>query len=174
MAWNIPIDFWVAARQELEEVKPVFMLAESNEARDQKAFDADYDWNLMNLGPHCPLVEIAAGRRPATDIDPFISQDLRRFKAPFTRLRYTSNHDEVEGPGHARCPLQGRRQGLRRADRLPAREAAALQRPGDRLAAARGPHRLEPQCAGAGLQGLLLEAACVGAVRTQLCAAGAS
>jgi glycosidase len=107
VAWNVPIDFWVSARQALERDKPLFMLAESNEARDQEAFDADYDWNLMNLGPQCPLVEIAAGHRPATDIDPFVQQDLRRFKAPFTRLRYTSNHDEWKDQGTPSVRFQG-------------------------------------------------------------------
>ena len=89
VAWNVPTEFWVKARQQLEKTKPLFILAESNEVRDQKAFDADYDWSLMNLGAHNPLTEIAAGKRPATDIDPFVREDLRRFAEPFTRLRYT-------------------------------------------------------------------------------------
>lgn len=44
----IPVDFWENVRAELDEIKPVFMLAEW-ESRDlhRKAFDMTYSWTLL-------------------------------------------------------------------------------------------------------------------------------
>lgn len=49
VAGFIPTDFWENARQELDLIKPVFMLAEW-ESRDlyKKSFDMTYSWTLWN------------------------------------------------------------------------------------------------------------------------------
>ena len=49
VAGFIPVDFWENARKELDEIKPVFMLAEW-ESRDlyKKSFDMTYSWTLFD------------------------------------------------------------------------------------------------------------------------------
>ena len=58
VAGFVPIDFWENARAELEEIKPVFLLAEW-ETRDLHygAFDASYAWHWNQTMHH-----IATGR----------------------------------------------------------------------------------------------------------------
>jgi len=50
VAWGIPVDFWDAARAELEKVKPqIVMIAEANQPDLlSKAFDLDYAWPFMH------------------------------------------------------------------------------------------------------------------------------
>ena len=58
VAGHVPVDFWEQVRRDLEEIKPVFMLAEW-ETRDlhRRAFDATYAWSWNSA-----LHEIASGR----------------------------------------------------------------------------------------------------------------
>lgn len=99
VAWGVPIDFWVQARRELEKIKPVFMLAESNDPADERAFDADYDWALMGTSKVNRLTDIAQGSRPVSLIGDLVTQDSMRFSPGFMRMRFTSNHDEWKDHG---------------------------------------------------------------------------
>lgn len=49
-AGGVPSDFWNRAREELTEIKPVYMLAEDNmhNALLNYAFDSNYNWNLYD------------------------------------------------------------------------------------------------------------------------------
>ena len=107
VAWNVPMEFWVSARKKLEARKPLYFLAEASGPQYQEAFDSDYDWDLMNLGGQPPLVEIAAGRKAATAIDAVLRRDYGKYKAPFTRLRYISNHDEWKDKGTPEVRFKG-------------------------------------------------------------------
>ena len=50
VAMEVPVDFWVEARKELETVKPVFMLAEAAKPElTEAAFDADYAWPMKDV-----------------------------------------------------------------------------------------------------------------------------
>ncbi|MBO4965532.1 MAG: alpha-amylase [Muribaculaceae bacterium] len=50
VAGMVPVDFWNEARKELDEIKPVFMLAEATSPElTLNAFDADYNWPMKDL-----------------------------------------------------------------------------------------------------------------------------
>ena len=59
MAAMVPVDFWESAREALDSVKPVMMLAEAWEPElMNKAFDAAYGWEFLHL-----TEDIAQGKK---------------------------------------------------------------------------------------------------------------
>ncbi len=90
VAGMVPLEFWNYLRVELNEVKPVFMLAEweSPEAHDF-AFDMTYAWGLHHL-----MTKIAKGMAPASGIGAYLAEDARRYPGSAYRMNFTSNHDE--------------------------------------------------------------------------------
>ena len=86
----VPLDFWQAARKELETIKPVFMLAESeNPDHHIYAFDATYSWELFHI-----ITEIGAGHRNALSLDSMFEKNATRFAPEDYRLNFITNHDE--------------------------------------------------------------------------------
>ena len=64
MAHLVPTVFWNRARRDLDAIKPVFMLAESqNHDLLEYAFDAIYSWKLLHA-----MNELAAGQLAAGDL----------------------------------------------------------------------------------------------------------
>ncbi len=50
VAGEVPTDFWVEARKQIEQVKPVFFLAEASKPELMvEAFDADYAWPMKDV-----------------------------------------------------------------------------------------------------------------------------
>lgn len=98
VAGMVPVDFWEEARQQLDAVKPVFMLAEDEEntALVQKAFDMNYTWKMLHL-----MNDIAAGKKQASDIWPYFDWNDQTFPANKFRMYFTSNHDENSWNGTA-------------------------------------------------------------------------
>ncbi len=90
VAMMVPTDFWEQARTELEKIKPLFMLAES-ETDDlmKSAFDMNYSWELLHL-----TQEVAKGLKNATDLADYLNRDAQRFPQEVLRMTFTSNHDE--------------------------------------------------------------------------------
>jgi len=90
VAAMVPMDFWDRVRRELEQIKPVFMLAEAEGPEyHHKAFDMTYAWGLHHL-----LNEIAAGERTAGDLARHLEADRQRYPPDAYRMNFTSNHDE--------------------------------------------------------------------------------
>ncbi len=90
VAFLVPTEFWNCARQELEEIKPVFMLAEAEEpVHHEHAFDMSYAWNMHNA-----MDAVGAGLKSASHLDSVLNEDLRKFPASAYRMQFTSNHDE--------------------------------------------------------------------------------
>jgi len=89
VAGMVPIDFWVEARKQLDQVKPVFMLAEAESPKMHKAFDMTYSWNLYHL-----FNDIAKGKKKATAIDSVLDNEQAAYPSDAYRMRFTSNHDE--------------------------------------------------------------------------------
>lgn len=91
VANGVPLDFWENARSELGKIKPVFMLAESGDNLNllEKAFNANYNWNLLDL-----MIDAASGTESA---DP-IRSELRRTVSEYPQgtfpMNFTTNHDE--------------------------------------------------------------------------------
>ena len=90
VAGYVPLDFWEEARRQLDEVKPVFMLAEW-ETRDlhKNAFDATYGWAWKDAAK-----DVAHGRADASRLRGYYAEDLSSWPGDTMRMIYTSNHDE--------------------------------------------------------------------------------
>lgn len=92
----VPIDFWENVRQELEEIKPVFMLAEAEDKElHRKAFDATYNWTLWNI-----LHQIATQRESAKTLsEAYLAEHVSIFPKEGIRLNFIDNHDKNSWEG---------------------------------------------------------------------------
>lgn len=85
----VPDDFWDEARPKLDEVKPVFMLAEAEHPEHhEKAFDMSYAWEY-----HFIMNDLAQGKKGASAVAEYLKKE-ERFPPDAYRLQMTSNHDE--------------------------------------------------------------------------------
>jgi glycosidase len=84
----MPIPFWQRARTELDAVKPMFMLAESNDPAIHAVFDMTYDWKLFDA-----FADIAQGKAGARALRDWVETGQRGFPADSYRMTFTSNHD---------------------------------------------------------------------------------
>jgi glycosidase len=97
MAHLVPTYFWEEARIELDKLKPVFMLAESeNQDLLFKAFDANYNWPFLHF-----INDLAVGRRNVKNLDDFFIYDKMNYPLTAFRMNFTSNHDENKNAGSA-------------------------------------------------------------------------
>lgn len=86
----VPTPFWNRARAELDEIKPVFMLAEAeNPEHHFHAFDMSYSWRMHHL-----FNKIAQGEETPSMIFEYIIEDRNQFPKGAFRMNFTSNHDE--------------------------------------------------------------------------------
>ncbi len=84
----VPIPFWLRARRELDAVKPMFMLAESNDPAIHAAFDMTYDWKLFDA-----FADIAQGKADARVLADWVAHGQDGFPKDAYRMNFTSNHD---------------------------------------------------------------------------------
>ncbi len=97
MAGLVPTDFWEEARYELDKVKPIFMLAEAEQADLlEKAFDTTYNWAVHHL-----MNDIANERKSAWDMSECFKYDVYFYSPNAIRMYFTSNHDENKNAGSA-------------------------------------------------------------------------
>ena len=89
VAHQVPVDFWTAAIDSVEAIKPVLMLAEAAEPEMHTAgFDYTYAWPFY--GALKAVWEGAPVRDLVTQVDTTLDALPLRAK----RLRFTTNHDE--------------------------------------------------------------------------------
>ncbi len=96
VASMVPTDFWIEARKELDKLKPVFMLAESDAPELHQAFDMTYDWNVYHA-----LNEIAAKKTGLDSLKRVMKRDKMNFPSNAFRMQFTTNHDENSWNGTA-------------------------------------------------------------------------
>jgi len=92
----LPLDFWEDARQALDQIKPVMMLAEGKNPEDHlKAFDLTYSWNLYDV-----LSEVVNEVHTVNVLDKTLELEQLRYPKNSLRLRFISNHDKnvQDGP----------------------------------------------------------------------------
>ena len=90
VAGIVPLGFWNDARQELDQIKPVFMLAEAEEPpHHEEAYDMSYAWNLHHI-----MNDVAKGEKNANDIAAYFIENDSLFLEDAYRMHFTSNHDE--------------------------------------------------------------------------------
>ncbi|HTP10963.1 MAG TPA: alpha-amylase family glycosyl hydrolase [Anaerolineae bacterium] len=90
VAGMLPTDFWNNARRELDEIKPVFMLAEW-ESKDlhAEAFDMTFAWTWYDT-----LHEIAQGRANLNLLFRYYSHNEKEYPLDVLRMLFVSNHDK--------------------------------------------------------------------------------
>lgn len=97
MAHLVPTLFWNRARRELDKIKPVYMLAESeNHDLLEYAFDTLYNWKLLHV-----MDDLAGGRTDAASLMELILNEQAYLPAGASLLNFTSNHDENSWQGSA-------------------------------------------------------------------------
>ena len=92
VAMEVPTDFWNNVREDLDAIKPVFMLAEAElPEHHHQAFDMSYGWDFHHI-----MNDIAQGESNASAIDEYIKgeEGMQRFGRNDYRMIFTSNHDE--------------------------------------------------------------------------------
>lgn len=90
VAGFVPTDFWNTAREELEAIKPVFMLAEW-EARDLHwgAFDMTYGWSWNDT-----VRAIANGAADVSGLYVYYSWNEKAYPKDIMRMLFVTNHDK--------------------------------------------------------------------------------
>lgn len=94
MAHLTPLSFWRQARIRLDTIKPLFWLAETEEASYHDVFDASYTWEFLH--------SMEAYWRREKDLNwlrMILSKYQTEFPASAIRLFFTSNHDENSHSG---------------------------------------------------------------------------
>ncbi|MCM1031287.1 MAG: alpha-amylase family glycosyl hydrolase [Oscillibacter sp.] len=95
MAGMVPTDFWEEAREALDSVKPVFMLAEAWEPElTRKAFDACYGWDLHHL-----MNDLAQRKKDGTELPGYFAKVDSQYTARTIVLNFIDNHDENSWSG---------------------------------------------------------------------------
>lgn len=90
VAGNVTTDYWNQIVPKLKQIKPVFMLAES-EDKDlfYKAFDMGYNWE----GHHI-INEIAQGHKTVADWDAYMAKIDTTYQSDDYLMNFITNHDE--------------------------------------------------------------------------------
>ncbi len=93
----VPIDFWENARNELDAIKPVFMLAEAEDKElHRKAFDATYNWTLWDI-----LHRIALSNKSVKTLsEAYIAEHVSIFPKEGIRMNFIDNHDKNSWEGN--------------------------------------------------------------------------
>ncbi len=90
VAGMVPTPFWNQARAALDKIKPVFMLAEAEEADLLvDAFDMDYGWHFHHLSN-----KIASGDTTADVVARYFEALKTITPAGAYKMNFTTNHDE--------------------------------------------------------------------------------
>lgn len=107
MAHLVPLDFWESARTFLDTIRPLFWLAECEEANYHPVFDSTYTWQWMHATKNMVQQQLTA-----TVLDKVLYQYEENFPISALRLFFTANHDEnswngteYEKYGRAALPL---------------------------------------------------------------------
>ncbi|HCT29211.1 MAG TPA: alpha-amylase [Bacteroidales bacterium] len=90
VAAEVPTDFWNDARKQLDEIKPVFMLAEAEKPEMQQyAFDADYGWEFHHI-----MNQIAQGKMNVNNLEKYLLKNISEYPKNTNKLNFITNHDE--------------------------------------------------------------------------------
>ena len=90
VAWGVPTSFWYKCIASLKKIRPLFFLAEADDAALHPAgFDATYTWREYNI-----IKDIAAGKKGIAALDSMFNMIDTSFVKGAWRLYFTSNHDE--------------------------------------------------------------------------------
>ena len=95
VAGEVPTEFWDQAVEKIQKIKPVFMLAESeNKDLFHKAFDMGYNWE----GHHI-INEMAQGKKTVADWDAYMIKIDTLYQEDDILMNFVTNHDENSWSG---------------------------------------------------------------------------
>lgn len=89
VAEMVPMDFWIDTRQKLDEIKPIFMLAEGAEPELHKAFNMTYGWPLKDI-----MVDISDENKNFNAVHQYIEERNENYNPQDIIMYFTTNHDE--------------------------------------------------------------------------------
>ncbi|APD06119.1 4-alpha-D-((1-_4)-alpha-D-glucano)trehalose trehalohydrolase [Flavobacteriaceae bacterium UJ101] len=89
VAGMVPLDFWTTLRPKLDEIKPVFMLAEDGEPQIHQAFNMSYAWDFLHL-----MNDVAKGKKRITEVQDYIAKRDSLYQKEDVLMYFTTNHDE--------------------------------------------------------------------------------
>jgi 1,4-alpha-glucan branching enzyme len=96
VAGMVPVDFWNEARASLDEIKPVYMLAEDEgeKALLLKAFNMNYGWEFLNI-----MNQVAVGKAGVPEVKSYFTKTDTIYPDGSYAMQFTSNHDENSWKG---------------------------------------------------------------------------
>lgn len=94
MAHLIPLPFWHRARKELDAIKPLFWLAETEEISYHEVFDASYTWEFLHT-----MEKYWRNETTTAGLDEVLKKYNDLFPKNALRVYFTSNHDENSHSG---------------------------------------------------------------------------
>ena len=87
---NTPVEFWVRARTELTDIKPVLLIGEIEEPKFmEKAFDMNYSWELYHM-----MVNIAQGKDNVGKLVKYYNKEWQTYPNNVYRMLFLTNHDQ--------------------------------------------------------------------------------
>lgn len=99
---GVPREFWVEVIQELNSIKPVFMLAEDNGSYGSNdPFNSHYSFSLMEI-----INGIARGTRTPKEIVSLFNNYKKSYQSGTFPMIYTTNHDMNSWTGSINTLLQ--------------------------------------------------------------------
>ncbi len=92
----VPTDFWIRARAELEEIKPIYLLAEAETPElHEHAFESGYGWRFHHI-----MNDVAAGEKTVEAMDEYFFVDAAGgFPYGSYKMYFITNHDENSWAG---------------------------------------------------------------------------
>ncbi len=106
VAHQVPQDFFETATTALQQIKPVFMLAEAEQASlMEKAFDMHYAWELHHL-----MNDLSKGHKNLTDLDAYLAKMDTLLAADDITMNFITNHDENSWAGTLEERMPGRKE----------------------------------------------------------------
>jgi glycosidase len=89
MAHLVPLDFWKEAREQCDVIKPLYWLAESDEADYLQVFDASYAWEWMQVS-----TELIKHQMTPERMMNVLVKYANQCTMHAQKLFFTANHDE--------------------------------------------------------------------------------
>jgi len=98
VAFLVPVDFWDELRAKLDEIKPVYMLAEMEWNADinptpdvyfKNAFNAAYGWSFMGTS-----TDFIKGKKSLATFKKELVENYNKFPTHMQKLYFLTNHDE--------------------------------------------------------------------------------
>ena len=95
-AWGVDTAFWNSAATALREIKPVWMVAETQDQADllSNAFQADYGWHFKDM-----LYGFGAGTGQKTDFSMTMNSQAMAYPTGTYPMLFITNHDENSWTG---------------------------------------------------------------------------